>query len=93
MPGVGILIGPLMAGASTNADVTVFGADGMYNASPDFDGRLAVQDLEYSEKNLSFSFSGELVPVIRGSSGFDRDPDRTPINISGRFSGTPSYKK
>ena len=92
--GIGVLIGPLITGLSPNADVTVFGNEGIYVAGPDFDGRLAVGALDYSETSLSFSISGMLVPVKRGdNSEFQRDPDRDPINITGTFSGTPTYRE
>ena len=92
--GIGVLIGPLMAGLPAGADVTVTSDAGFYIAGVDFDGRLPIKDLDYSETNLSFSVSGMLVPVKRGdNSEFQRDPDRDPINITGTFSGTPTYRE
>ena len=92
--GIGILISPLITGLPPGADVTVTSDAGFYVASVDFDGRLAVKDLDFSQVDLSFSISGLLVPVIRNkNSEFQRDPDRDPINITGTFSGTPTYRE
>ena len=92
--GIGVLIGPLVTGLPPSADVTVSSDTGIYVASPDFDGRLPIKDLDYSETNLSFSISGTLVPVKRDKNHeFQRDPDRDPINITGTFSGTPTYRE
>ena len=92
-PGVGILIGPVMAGATPKADVTVMSEEGFYVASVDFDGSLPVQDLIHTETSLSFSINGQVVPVTREKSIFQRDPSREPLNITGFFDGTPTYKK
>jgi len=93
-PGIGLMIGPLMAGLPSGANVTVRTDAGFYIAGEDFDGLILVEDLHFSETNLSFSVSGMLVPVNRDSNfEFQRDPDRDPINITGTFSGTPTYRE
>ena len=92
-PGVGVLIGPIMAGAPSKAEVTMMSEEGFYVASPDFDGSLPLQDLVFDETSLSFSVVGTLIPVKRENSEFKRDPSREPISISGAFNGTPTYRK
>ena len=64
-PGVGVLIGPIMVGSSSKADVTVMSDDGFYVANMDFDGSLPLQALTYDATSLSFSVLGQLVPVKR----------------------------
>ncbi|WP_371171545.1 hypothetical protein [Aliiroseovarius sp. 2305UL8-7] len=91
-PGIAFLFGPLMPGASSDAEVTIMSESGFYVAKPDLDGRVPVVDLEYSETSLSFAIEAMISPVIRVEGEFEPDPDRQPIAVSGRFEATPDWK-
>lgn len=92
-PGIGFLLGPLMPSLPNNADVTVMTESGFYVADPDVGGRIPVTDLEYSETSLSFTIDAKIAPVVRVDWEFEPDPERQPIALSGRFEGTPTWKK
>ena len=92
-PDIGFLIGPLITGLSHNTDILINSEGGFYVADVDIGGRVPVSNFELTETSLSYSIEATVSPVIRENGVFKLDPERQPAELTGKFEGTPTWKK
>jgi hypothetical protein len=88
-PSLSLTIGPVGQGAGgTRADVFYSDASGYYVSDGDIGGRVSLDAFEMDDMRVTFSMEATLTPVKRADDGFAADPERSVLNVTGRYSGT-----
>jgi hypothetical protein len=87
-PGFSLTIGPIEGAGPPLTDVFYFGGEGYFVSDVDIGGRVRLQSFEMDAGEMRLSLDAVLTPVARdGHGGVMEDTRRSPIRVTGAFSG------